>query len=186
VSIRPAIPKLTTARLQLRDWRDSDLPPFARLNADPQVMAFMPKSLSREESDASVGRIRRHFDRSGFGLWAIEVIGGAEFIGFTGLSIPRITAPFTPCVEIGWRLAAEHWGRGFATEAARACLNSGFSQLKLAEIVSFTTAINVRSRRVMERLGMTRDPADDFEHPSLLASHPLQPHALHRAAARQA
>ena len=183
--IHPAIPILTTARLRLRDWRDSDLPAFARLNADPQVMVFMPKILSREESDASIGRIREHFDRHGFGLWAVEVINGAEFIGFTGLSIPRFTASFTPCVEVGWRLATEHWGRGYATEAAGACLGFGFSQLGLPEIVSFTTVANLRSRRVMERLGMTRDPADDFEHPSLPAGHPLRPHLLYRAASRQ-
>lgn len=185
MSIIPAIPILTTARLRLREWRDTDLPAFARLNADPQVMAFMPRCLSREESDATVGRIREHFDRHGFGLWAIEVIGGAEFIGFTGLSIPRFSAAFTPCVEVGWRLAAEHWGRGYATEAALACLGFGFGQLKLPEIVSFTTAANLRSRRVMARIGMTRDPADDFEHPSLPVGHPLRPHVLYRVAANR-
>jgi ribosomal-protein-alanine N-acetyltransferase len=186
MSIHPASPTLTTARLRLRDWRDSDRPAFARLNADPQVMAFMPKCLSRKESDASVGRMRAHFDRHGFGVWAVEVTGGADFIGFTGLSIPRFTASFTPCVEVGWRLAAEHWDRGYATEAARACLAFGFGHLGLSEIVSFTTATNLRSRRVMERLGMTRHPADDFDHPSLPAGHPLRPHVLYRAARRRA
>lgn len=186
MSILPGIPVLTTARLSLRDWRDADRSAFARLNADPQVMAFMPGSLSREESDAAVGRIKEHFDRHGFGLWAIEVIGGAELIGFTGLSIPRFSAAFTPCVEVGWRLAAEHWGRGYATEAALACLSFGFCQLRLPEIVSFTTATNLRSRRVMERIGMTRDPADDFEHPALPAGHPLRPHVLYRARTRRA
>jgi RimJ/RimL family protein N-acetyltransferase len=181
----PAFPILTTARLRLRDWRDSDLPAFARLNADPLVMAFMAKCLSREESDASVGRIREHFDRQGFGLWAVENIDGAEFIGFTGLSIPRFTASFTPCVEVGWRFAADQWGRGYATEAARACLAFGFDQLGLPEIVSFTTATNFRSRRVMERIGMTRDAANDFEHPSLPAGHPLRPHVLYRALPRR-
>ena len=185
MSSHSATPLLTTARLRLRDWRDSDLPLFARLNADPLVMAFMAKCLSREESDASVGRIREHFDRQGFGLWAVENIDGAEFIGFTGLSIPRFTASFTPCVEVGWRFAADQWGRGYATEAARACLAFGFDQLGLPEIVSFTTAANFRSRRVMERIGMTRDAANDFEHPSLPAGHPLRPHVLYRALPRR-
>jgi RimJ/RimL family protein N-acetyltransferase len=174
------VPDFTTARLRLRRWTDADLSEFARINADPRVMAFMPKLLIRKESDATAGRIREQFDRHGFGLWAVEVIGGARFIGFTGLAVPRFVAPFTPCTEIGWRLAAEYWGHGYATEAARACLDVGFRVLGLAEIVAFTTTDNGRSRRVMERLGMTRDPGDDFEHPSLPPGHPFRPHVLYR------
>ena len=185
MSEEAALLGLTTSRLRLRRWQDEDLLEFARLNADPRVMAFMPKSLTRGESDAMAGRIREHFDRHGFGLWAVEIIGGAEFIGFTGLSIPRIVAPFMPCTEIGWRLAAEQWGHGYATEAARACLDFGFRVLGLTEIVSFTTVSNVRSRRVMQRLGMTHSASDNFEHPSLPPGHPLRPHVLYRAAANE-
>ncbi len=150
------------------------------MNADPQVMEFFPRPLESAESDAAVGRIRDHFARHGFGLWAVEVPGVADFIGFVGLAIPRFEAHFTPCVEIGWRLAREHWGRGYATEAARAVLEFGFRDLDLDEIVSFTTAANVRSRAVMERIGMTRSPEDDFEHPALAEGHPLRRHVLYR------
>lgn len=178
----PDGPTLSTSRLLLRPWHDEDLPPFAALNADPRVMQFMPKLLTRAESDEMAAGIRRNFDRQKFGLWAVEVIGGEPFIGFVGLAIPRFEAHFTPCVEIGWRLAAAHWGRGYATEAAQATRDFAFSQLRLEEIVSFTTVANARSRRVMERLGMTHDPADDFDHPSLPAGHPIQRHVLYRLA----
>jgi RimJ/RimL family protein N-acetyltransferase len=172
---------LLTPRLHLRLWRDEDLPIFAAMNADPRVMEFFPKPLGRMESDAVATRIRNHFERRGFGLWAVEVPGVAEFIGFVGLSVPSFDAHFTPCVEIGWRLACEHWGRGYATEAARAVLGLGFRQLALGEIVSFTVPTNLRSRRVMERIGMTRSPADDFDHPALPEGHPLRLHVLYRA-----
>jgi RimJ/RimL family protein N-acetyltransferase len=173
--------RLTTPRgLLLRPWRDEDLPAFAALNADPRVMEFMPKALSRDESDARADRIRRHWAERGFGLWAVEVPGVAPFIGFVGLSVPPFEAAFTPCVEIGWRLAFAHWGRGYATEAANAALEDGFGRLGLTEIVSFTVPANVRSRRVMERLGMTRSPADDFDHPLLPEGHPLRRHVLYR------
>ena len=117
---------ITTARLRLRPWRDEDLPAFAALNADPRVMEHFPGTLGRAESDALAGRIRDHFEARGFGLWAVEVSGGAAFIGFVGLAVPPFAAHFTPCVEIGWRLAAEHWGKGYATEAAAAALDHGF------------------------------------------------------------
>lgn len=175
------IPTIRTPRLLLRDWRDEDLAPFAALNADPEVMAFFPRPLDRAESDAAVARIRDHFARHGFGLWAVEAPGVADFIGFVGLAVPRFEAHFTPCVEIGWRLAREHWGRGYATEAARAVLAFGFQDLALDEIVSFTSAVNPRSRAVMERIGMTRAPGDDFDHPALPEGHPLRPHVLYRA-----
>jgi RimJ/RimL family protein N-acetyltransferase len=173
-------PTLQTPRLRLRPWRDADLAPIAEMNADPRVMEFFPKLLDRAESDLLVTRIRDHFARHGFGLWAVEVPGVADFIGFVGLAIPRFEAHFTPCVEIGWRLAREHWGRGYATEAARAALAFGFRDLALQEIVSFTTAANVRSRAVMERIGMTWSPEDDFDHPALPEGHPLRRHVLYR------
>jgi RimJ/RimL family protein N-acetyltransferase len=174
-------PSIRTHRLHLRPWRDEDLPEFAAINADPRVMEFFPKPLDRDESDARVARIRDHFARHGFGLWAVEVPGVADFIGFVGLSVPDFEAHVTPCVEIGWRLARDHWGRGYATEAALASLDHGFRRLGLDEIVSFTVPANRRSRRVMERIGMTRSPADDFDHPNLPEGHPLRRHVLYRA-----
>jgi ribosomal-protein-alanine N-acetyltransferase len=173
-------PILTTARLRLRQWREEDLAPFAALNADPQVMEFFPKVLTRAESDAVAGRIRDHFVRHGFGLWAVEVRGAADFVGFVGLAVPSFDAHFTPCVEIGWRLAREHWGHGYATEAATAALAFGFVDRALEEIVAFTVPANIPSRRVMGRLGMRRLPADDFEHPAIADGHPLRSHVLYR------
>ena len=174
--------EIRTPRLILREWRDADVEPFAAMNADPRVMEHFPAPLARAESEALVARIRAHFAEHDFGLWAVEVPGVAPFIGFTGLSRPNFEAPFTPCVEIGWRLAFDHWGRGYATEAAQAALEFGFERLRLAEIVSFTAPVNRRSIRVMEKLGMTRNPADDFEHPRVAAGHPLRPHVLYRIA----
>ena len=173
-------PILTTARLRLRQWREEDLAPFAALNADPQVMEFFPKVLTRAESDAVAGRIRDHFARHGFGLWAVEVRGAGVFVGFVGLAVPSFEAHFTPCVEIGWRLAREHWGHGYATEAATAALAFGFGDRALEEIVAFTVPANIPSRRVMGRLGMRRLPADDFEHPAIADGHPLRSHVLYR------
>ena len=176
-------PTLRTGRLILRPWRDEDLAPFAALNADPAVMEHFPATLSRAESDAFAARVRSEMAERGFGLWAVEAPGVAPFAGFTGLAVPRFDAHFTPCVEIGWRLAREHWGRGFAPEAARAALAHGFGPLGLDEVVSFTAAGNLRSRRVMEKLGMTHAPGDDFEHPSLAVGHPLRRHVLYRVRA---
>jgi RimJ/RimL family protein N-acetyltransferase len=173
-------PVLTTRRLRLRGWRERDLAAFAALNADRRVMEFFPKALDRSESDAIAARIGEHFVRHGFGLWAIEAPGTADFVGFAGLSVPTFRAHFTPCVEIGWRLAHDYWGYGYATEAARAASSFGFGGLELGEIVSFTVPANARSRRVMERLGMTRSAADDFEHPALPIGHPLRSHVLYR------
>jgi RimJ/RimL family protein N-acetyltransferase len=172
--------ELRTERLCLRRWRDADRAPFAAMNADPQVMEYLPAPLSREASDALAARIEAHFEERGFGLWAVEVLGDAPFVGFVGLSVPRFEAHFTPCVEIGWRLARTHWGSGFATEGARAVLAFGFETLGLAEIVSFTVPDNRRSRRVMEKLGMTHDPNDDFDHPLLPEGHRLRRHVLYR------
>jgi RimJ/RimL family protein N-acetyltransferase len=159
-------PTLETRRLRLREWREHDLAPFASLNADPRVMAFLPRRLDRAESDALASRIGDHFARHGFGLWAVEAPGVADFIGFVGLSVPSFPAHFMPRIEIGWRLAHEYWGHGYATEAARASLVFGFRDLALDEIVSFTVPSNWRSRRVMERLRMTTSASDDFEHPA--------------------
>jgi RimJ/RimL family protein N-acetyltransferase len=176
---------LTTSRLILRPWRDGDLSEFARLNDDAAVMEFMPRRLSRDESDAFAARIAADMHKRGWGLWAVEVKeeagnSGAPFIGYVGLSIPSFQAHFTPCVEIGWRLAKEHWGRGYASEAAAASLRCAFENLKLQQIVAFTVPLNKRSIRVMERIGMSRDLAGDFEHPKLPPGHPLRPHVLYR------
>jgi RimJ/RimL family protein N-acetyltransferase len=172
--------ELTTERLLLRPWRDDDLDAFAIMNADPRVMEFFPNVYSRDQCKEGIARIRAHFAMHGFGWWAVELRRDASCIGMVGLAIPSFQAHFTPCVEIGWRLLAEHWGNGLATEAARAALAFGFEQLDLSEIVSFTTTNNLRSRKVMERLGMQRDQADDFMHPSLPDGHPLRPHVLYR------
>lgn len=172
--------ELRTDRLYLRRWLASDRPPFARLNADPRVVAFLPGTLAPHESDALVERIEAHFERHGFGLWAVEIPRITPFAGFIGLSLPRFEAPFTPCIEIGWRLDAAYWNRGYATEGARAALAFGFRWLHAAEIVSFTVPGNVRSRRVMEKLGMTHSAADDFDHPLLAEGHPLRRHVLYR------
>lgn len=171
---------IETPRLLLRPWRDEDLAPFAALNADPVVMAHFPATLSREESDAVAARIRRGFEERGWGLWAVAVPGEVDFAGFVGLSVPAFSAHFTPCVEIGWRLARAFQGRGIATEAARAALRYGFETVGLQEIVSFTATVNEPSRRVMEKLGMRRDPAEDFDHPVLPEGHRLRRHVLYR------
>lgn len=178
----PLPQELRTQRLHLRRWRPADSVPFAAMNADPRVMEHFPALLSREESDARITRMEAHFQQHGFGLWAVEIEGVAPFAGFVGLSIPTFEAPFMPAVEIGWRLAAEQWGRGYATEGAQAVLAYGFETLGLAEIVSYTVPNNVRSRRVMEKLGMTHQPSQDFDHPLLPAGHKLSRHVFYRIA----
>lgn len=171
---------LSGDRVRLRRWRDEDREAVASMNADPRVMQFFRSPLSREESDSMIDRIERHFSEHGFGLWAIAVPGIAAFVGFAGLSVPDFNAHFAPCVEIGWRQSSEHWGKGYATEAARLAVRFAFRTIALPEIVSFTAAKNHRSRAVMERLGMRRDPADDFDYPGLPDGHPLQRHVLYR------
>jgi RimJ/RimL family protein N-acetyltransferase len=173
---------IETERLLLRPWRDDDRDPFYGITSDPRVMEFFPSILSREESDALVDRCQAHYDEYGFTFWAAELKETGALIGFLGLARTPFEAHFTPCVEIGWRLGFEHWNRGLATEGARAALGYGFERLRLAEIVAFTVPANVRSRRVMEKLGMTHDPADDFDHPRLPEGHPLRRHVLYRIA----
>jgi RimJ/RimL family protein N-acetyltransferase len=175
---KPDIPILETARLVLRLWRDEDLAPFARMNADPRVMRHFPSVLTRQESDLLASRINEHFTSHGFGLWAVEIKSVAPFVGFIGLAIPRFEAHFTPCIEIGWRLAAEYWGNGYASEGAHAACAFGLKTGKA--IVSFTVPENRASRRVMEKIGMTHEPSEDFDHPSLPDGHPLRRHVLYR------
>jgi RimJ/RimL family protein N-acetyltransferase len=172
--------EIRTERLLLRRWRAEDREPFAGMCADPRVMEFFPALQTRAESDASVDRIEAHFEKHGFGLWAVEIVGVSPFAGLIGLCHPRFETHFTPCVEVGWRIAPEHWRRGFATEGARASLAFGFDSLGLAEIVAMTVLANVRSRRVMEKMGMARRPDDDFDHPMIAEGHPLRRHVLYR------
>jgi RimJ/RimL family protein N-acetyltransferase len=171
--------ELATRRLRMRPWRESDREPFAALNADPEVMAFFPALLSRAASDASIDAWQAQFTQRGWSNWALELADSGQFIGYTGLSVPVRVLPFSPCVEIGWRLPRFAWGHGYATEAAREALRFGFEDLGLPEIVSFTTHLNVRSRAVMERIGM-RDAQQDFTYPSIPAEHPHQPFCLYR------
>ncbi|KAK1180490.1 GNAT family N-acetyltransferase [Streptomyces sp. NBS 14/10] len=154
--------ELRTDRLVLRGWRESDLAPWAAMNADPEVREYFPGILTREQSDASVAHFQADLDQRGWGWWAVEVKATGAFIGFTGLDPVDEDTPFTG-VEVGWRLARPHWGHGYATEAARAALDHGFESVGLTEILAITTATNLRSQAVMRRLGMTRDPADDFD-----------------------
>ena len=174
--------ELRTERLCLRQWLPRDREPFARLNANPAVLEFLPAALSREQSDAFADRIEAHFRQHGFGLFAVEIPAVTPFAGFIGLSLPRFEAAFTPCVEIGWRLDSAYWNRGYATEGARAVLGFAFASLQLPEVVSFTVPENIRSRRVMEKMGMTRSAHEDFDHPALPEGHRLRRHVLYRLA----
>ncbi len=173
-------PQLRTERLLLRRWRAADLPAAAAMNADPAVMRYFPAPLSSGESAAMVQRQEASFSAHGYGLWAVELAAGGGLIGAVGLLDVDIDAGFAPAVEVGWRLARPFWGRGLAAEAARAALAFGFEQLLLASVVAYTAACNLPSRRLMERLGMSRDPAEDFLHPWLAAGDPLAPHVLYR------
>jgi RimJ/RimL family protein N-acetyltransferase len=150
------------------------------MNRDPRVMEFFPTLLTVEESNAGIDRVEAHFERHGFGLWAVEVKANGRFAGFVGLSIPRFETRFTPCVEVGWRLAPEFWGQGLATEGALEALRFGFEDCGLRQVVSFTVHANVRSRRVMEKIGMERDVAEDFDHPHIPDGHPMRKHVLFR------
>ena len=169
-----------TERLWLRQWRDEDWVPFAALNADPAVMRYFPSTLDEQESNAFAYRNAALLEVNGWGLWAVEVVESGEFVGFVGLNQPQWTAAFTPCTEVGWRLARSAWGKGYATEAACAALAVAFGPLGLDEVVSFTTVANDRSRAVMERLGMSRDPTEDFDHPKLGSDSSVRRHVLYR------
>ena len=171
---------ILTQRLLLRQWVTADREPFAALNADPLVMEHFPAPLSRADSDGLADRIEATFRTQGFGFWAVEVPGVTSFAGFIGISVPSFDTHFTPCVEIGWRLARTHWNKGYATEGAAAALRYAFRTLHIAEIVAFTAQGNSRSRRVMEKLGMRHDSAGDFNHPLIPAGHPLYRHVLYR------
>jgi RimJ/RimL family protein N-acetyltransferase len=175
--------ELATERLLLRSWRDADLDPFAAMSADPIVMEHFPALLDRQATADVIGRIRGHFEREGWGLWAVEVPGVAPFIGFAGIA----RVPFWPDrVEVGWRLGREHWGQGYATEAARAALAWGFANLDVDEIIAMTIPENLRSQRVMEKLGLVRDPTADFDHPRIAEGHPRRRHWLYRLSRKTA
>ncbi len=176
---------LETERLILRQWRDCDRQPFRELNANPRVMEFMPGLLPPEASDEMMDRIQQGFELHSFGLFAAELRADQSFLGFIGLSVPAFNAPFMPAVEIGWRIAAPHWGSGLATEGAREVLRFAFESAGLDSVVSFTVPANIRSTRVMQKLGMTHDPADDFDHPRLPPGHALRRHVLYRLCRRE-
>ena len=171
---------IETERLLLRRWKESDREPFARMNADPLVMEFLGPLLSREQTGALIEHAENHFDKHGFGPYAVELRETGEFAGFVGISVPTFQAHFTPCVEIGWRLKSESWGRGYATEGARRVVRHAFFEIGLNNLVSFTAEANLRSRRVMDKLGMSHVEEDDFDHPRVPAGSPLRRHVLYR------
>ncbi|MEZ4814648.1 MAG: GNAT family N-acetyltransferase [Bdellovibrionota bacterium] len=171
---------LETERLVLRRWKEADLEPFFKLNADPKVMEYFPKLLSREESAQMIGRMEAHFEERGFGLWATELKETQDCIGFIGMQVPRFETVFTPCVEIGWRLAFEQWGRGLAVEGAKRVLDQAFGTLQLKEVISMTSRVNLRSQRVMQKLGMEYVPEYDFEHPQIEVGSVIRPHVTYR------
>lgn len=170
--------QLETDRLLLRQWREGDKKPFSALNADARVMAYFPSTLTKSESDSVAERCKLLIADRGWGFWAAELKESQRFIGFVGLHVSTDDLPFSPCVEIGWRLAYDHWGQGYATEAALAALDVGFRQLQLDEIVSFTALRNLKSQAVMKRIGMTM--TGTFEHPALPKESPLRLHCLYR------
>lgn len=173
-------PIIQTDRLILRQWASADLEPFANMNADPRVREYFPGLQTKEESNHSVSLASNHIEKFGWGFWAASLAETSEFIGFIGLEDVYFQAKFVPAVEIGWRLAFKHWGKGYATEGALACLRYGFETLNLNEIVSFTAVENTRSRAVMQKIGMHHDSKDDFDHPKLPEGHPLRRHVLYR------
>jgi RimJ/RimL family protein N-acetyltransferase len=174
------VTELRTPRLRLRQWVDADLEPFAAMNADSEVMRYLSGPRSRQESDAYASLCRASIAERGFGVWAVEVVEGGAFAGFIGLSEPPFEARFTPATQVGWRIAREHWGQGYATEGALAAVAFGFDSLGLEEILSWTSTGNAASRRVMERIGMTRDPNGDFDHPLRAPDDPTRAHVLYR------
>jgi RimJ/RimL family protein N-acetyltransferase len=173
-------PDLLTSRLRLRKWIKDDLTPFAVMNADLHVMEYFPSTLTRAESDAFAERICAQLDHHAYGLWAVEIVQQARFIGFVGLVEPNFKVCFTPCVEIGWRLDKNYWGQGYALEAAQRVMKYAFEDLCLSDLVSFTAATNLRSQKLMQKLGFSSKPSDNFEHPSLAQGHSLRNHVLYR------
>ncbi|MBP8914289.1 MAG: GNAT family N-acetyltransferase, partial [Bilophila sp.] len=167
---------LVTERLRVRLWTEADRAAFRRMNADPRVMKFFPSTLSEAESDALLARIQAHQAEHGFTLWAVEDKATGNLAGLTGLARVAFDAPFTPCVEIGWRFLPEYWGTGYALEAARSVMGYAFKVLELPEVVAFTTESNLPSQGLMRRLGMLHNPAEDFDHPALPPDHPLHRH----------
>jgi RimJ/RimL family protein N-acetyltransferase len=176
---------IETPRLLLRHWKDSDIEPWVAMNADPRVTEFFSSTYTRAISEAAAMLRRRELDDLGYGWWVVEVRGGAPFAGVVVLGEVPFEAHFTPAREVGWRFAPEHWGNGYATEGARGALDHAFAALGWHEVVAMTAVQNLRSQRVMRRLGMTRDPADDFEHPKVEEGHPLRRHVLYRIPKRQ-
>ncbi len=177
---------IETARLLLRAWRDSDVEPWVQMNADPRVTEFFHRISTRELSESVAQGLRADLERRGYGWWVVEVREGPAFAGIVALQDVPFPAHFTPAREIGWRFTPECWGRGYATEAALAALGFAFNRLGWNEVVAMTAAPNLRSRRVMERLGMTRDAGDDFDHPRIEEGHPLRRHVLYRIGAPEA
>lgn len=169
-----------TDRLKLRQWKESDLPIFASMNADPQVMKYYPSVLNEEESHNIAHKFEALIREKGWGFWAVEKLEDERFIGFVGLNEPTYDLPVTPCVEIGWRLGKEHWGKGYATEAAKSCLDFAFNKLNLTEVYSFTSVTNKKSAAVMERIGMM-NTNNNFEHPLIPENHPLREHCLYKS-----
>ncbi|HEY8312944.1 MAG TPA: GNAT family N-acetyltransferase [Candidatus Baltobacteraceae bacterium] len=180
----PEVPVIETPRLRLRGWRDADVEHWARLNADPRVMEFFPSLYDRARSESGAAEMRATLERDGYGWWVAEIKEGARFAGVIALQDVPFEAPFTPALEVGWRLPFDQWGHGYATEGAAAALDFAFDKLGWSEVVAITPAINIRSQRVMQRLGMTRDASDDFEHPRLETGHRLRRFVLYRARPR--
>ena len=174
--------ELRTRRVLLRQWKDADLPAWCAMNADAEVRRHFPSVHTEEQALAEAARVRELIAQRGWGFWALEIPGVSAFAGCVGLLVPAFEAPFTPAVEVGWRLSRDAWGRGYASEAARAALAFAFDHLGLDEVVSMTTTANEPSRKVMQRLGMTRDPQDDFDHPRIAEGHPQRRHVLYRLA----
>ncbi|HEV2262346.1 MAG TPA: GNAT family protein [Candidatus Rubrimentiphilum sp.] len=175
------LPTIETARLVLRPWRDADLDPWYEMNADPRVMEFFPATWDRARADAMAAKMRKRNEDNGYGWWIIEIKGGDLFGGVVEFDDITIETPFTPAKEIGWRLPVAAWGHGYATEAARAMLDLGFGTFGCDEIFAMTATPNTRSERVMQRLGMQREPSLDFEHPRIPVGHRLRPHITYRA-----
>ena len=174
---------IKTPRLLLRDWQDTDIEPWVAMNLDPRVTEFFPTAYTRERALTEAEHLRRKIDELGYGWWVVEVPGETPFAGVIALQEVPFEAHFTPAYEVGWRFAPEFWHRGYATEGARGALDYAFNTLRWKEVVAMTTALNVPSQRVMERIGMTRDSKGDFLHPAIHKDHRLRPHLLYKISA---